>query len=51
MYIVCKVDKEEGFYDLIYQKKKRNKNRIPIKTIDKKSNKCDEVMVEAIFGK
>lgn len=50
MYIIGKVDENEGYYDLIYQKKRHNRNRIPIKTIDNKSNRCDEGMVEAIFG-
>ena len=50
MYIIKNVDHDEGFYDLTYQKKRHNVNRIPIKTIDKKSNKCDDGMVEAIFG-
>lgn len=50
MYIIAKVEEDEGFYELIYEKKRRNRNRIPIKTIDKKSNLCDKGMVEAIFG-
>lgn len=50
MYIVGEVDIEEGIYDLIYQKKRHNRKSIPIKTIDKKSSKCNGEMVEAIFG-
>ena len=50
MYIVGEVCAEQGVYELIYQKKKHNRTTIPIKTIDKKSSKCNEEMVEAIFG-
>jgi hypothetical protein len=50
MYIVETVDLDNGEYVLVYHKKQRNRNRIPIKTIDKKSNKCDGDLVGAIFG-
>lgn len=49
-YIINGVDEENGLYDLIYQKKLHNSTRIPIKSIDNKSSKCNAGMVDAIYG-